>query len=264
MKLKDTHVTRLTEAAQREDGCVIRPDMPKGPAGQMIAKLESGGLVERTFLARMDTDPTVWGRDPSDEVFGWRITPAGLAALGIDESEWPAYARAQAAQDGDPPADEIDEIAGAESGGGAIAPDAPDAPPQGAQGKRKGRGGAKGRAPAQPAQAPAQGPQPPPPSSPPPAQAPAATAAPPGHRKEPWDRAATGEIPAPPDFSAATHAPFRKKLAALKALVEAGDVQGLVDFPIEPKSSSRKALWSYRERAVLALRAQQAKVPADA
>lgn len=64
-----------------------------------------------------------------------------------------------------------------------------------------------------------------------------------------------GEVPAAPDFSAPTHARFRKKLSELEALVKAGDVEGVRAFPIEPKSSSRKAIWNYRNLALVALEA---------
>jgi hypothetical protein len=67
-----------------------------------------------------------------------------------------------------------------------------------------------------------------------------------------------GELPSPPDFSAETHKRFRPKLDEVKALVEAGDIAGLRAYPINPTSTSPKALDRYRNLAVLALEAKAA------
>ena len=69
-----------------------------------------------------------------------------------------------------------------------------------------------------------------------------------------------GALPIAPDFSAATHARYRSKLAALVALAEAGDVAGLKAFAINPVSTSPKAMARYRNRAVLAI---EARAPAN-
>jgi hypothetical protein len=71
--------------------------------------------------------------------------------------------------------------------------------------------------------------------------------------------AASGVLPPAPDFTAATHAPYRKKLAALIALAEAGDAAGLEAVVINPSSTSPKALIRYRDRAALAIRTGVAK-----
>jgi hypothetical protein len=65
-----------------------------------------------------------------------------------------------------------------------------------------------------------------------------------------------GTLPQPPDFTANTHKPYRKRLAALVALVEAGDLEGLraVEM-LPPRSSSPKALHRYRDLAIIALKA---------
>lgn len=89
-----------------------------------------------------------------------------------------------------------------------------------------------------------------------PAQAPAA--APKGKRAAEQAAAEAGTIPAAPDFSAETHKRFRGKLAELVALVEAGDVEKLEAYPINPVSSSPKALDKFRKLAVIALKAQAA------
>lgn len=69
-------------------------------------------------------------------------------------------------------------------------------------------------------------------------------------------KARQGELPPPPDFSAPTHARFRAKLAALVELAGKADVTGLRAVPINPVSSSPKALARYRDLAVLAIEAR--------
>jgi tetrahydromethanopterin S-methyltransferase subunit A len=69
--------------------------------------------------------------------------------------------------------------------------------------------------------------------------------------------AANGIVPVAPDFSAATHARFRKKHAELVALVEKGDIKALKALVINPVSSSPKAMLRYRDLAVIALEAQR-------
>ena len=54
-------------------------------------------------------------------------------------------------------------------------------------------------------------------------------------------------------FRHGTHARFRKKLAEIVAMVEAGDVAALKAIPINPYSSSPKTMARYRDLAVLAL-----------
>jgi hypothetical protein len=65
--------------------------------------------------------------------------------------------------------------------------------------------------------------------------------------------ARTGKLPEPPDFSAATHARFRGKLARLADLAVAGDIDALRAFEINPVSSSPKAMARYRDLCVIAL-----------
>lgn len=80
-----------------------------------------------------------------------------------------------------------------------------------------------------------------------------------GKRAEALEAAQRGELPAAPDFSAATHKPHRKKLETVIAMVKAGDIEGLKAFEIKPISSSPKAIAKYRDLAVIALEAQGAK-----
>jgi hypothetical protein len=68
-----------------------------------------------------------------------------------------------------------------------------------------------------------------------------------------------GVLPAPPDFSAETHARFRKRLAEIVGFVGAGDIKALKADTTEPKSSSRIALCRYRDLAIIALEAQRAR-----
>lgn len=79
-----------------------------------------------------------------------------------------------------------------------------------------------------------------------------------GKRAEALEAAQRGELPAAPDFSAATHKPHRKKLEAVIALVKAGDIKTLKAIEIKPTSSSPKAIARYRDLAVIALEAMLA------
>lgn len=76
-----------------------------------------------------------------------------------------------------------------------------------------------------------------------------------GKRAAILEAAQRGELPAAPDFSAATHKPHRKKLEAVVAMVKAGDIEGLKAFEIKPVSSSPRAIARYRDLAVIALEA---------
>lgn len=73
-----------------------------------------------------------------------------------------------------------------------------------------------------------------------------------------------GTLPPVPDFSADTHSGYRGKLAEVVALVDAGDIQGLLANDIEPKSSSRAAICRYRDIAIVALQAMAANKAARA
>lgn len=75
------------------------------------------------------------------------------------------------------------------------------------------------------------------------------------------EAAERGELPAPPDFTAATHKPYRAKLARLIEMAEGGDVEGLQAVTINPSSSSPKAMLKYRDLAVTAILARRKAVP---
>lgn len=72
-------------------------------------------------------------------------------------------------------------------------------------------------------------------------------------------KARQGELPPPPDFSAPTHARFRAKLAALVELAGKADATGLRAIPINPVSSSPKALARYRDLAARAIESREGR-----
>ncbi len=84
----------------------------------------------------------------------------------------------------------------------------------------------------------------------------AATAPVIGKRQAILDQAQAGALPTAPDFSKPTHARFRAKLAQIVALAEAGDIEGLQAFEINPVSSSPKAMARYRDLCVIAITAR--------
>jgi len=69
--------------------------------------------------------------------------------------------------------------------------------------------------------------------------------------------ARAGKLPEPPDFSAETHKRFRNKLAAVVDLANAGNLNGLRAFQINPVSSSPKAIARYRDLCIIALEARK-------
>jgi hypothetical protein len=71
--------------------------------------------------------------------------------------------------------------------------------------------------------------------------------------KELEAQARKGKLPNAPDFSAATHARFRNKLARLVELAAAGDIAGLKAVEINPVSSSPRAMMRYRDLCVMAI-----------
>ncbi|MFO0271536.1 MAG: hypothetical protein ACK53W_13495 [Gemmatimonadota bacterium] len=83
-----------------------------------------------------------------------------------------------------------------------------------------------------------------------------------GRRAAVQAAASAGVLPAAPDFSAETHKRWRGKLAAVVAMVEAGDVDGLRALEIPTYSTSPKAIARYRDLAVAALTARAAGVAA--
>lgn len=79
-----------------------------------------------------------------------------------------------------------------------------------------------------------------------------------GKRSRPATVSAPGALPTPPNFEAATHKPYRAKLAKLIELAAAGDVEGLAAVKINPTSTSPRALIRYRDAAIAAIQAKDA------
>lgn len=77
-----------------------------------------------------------------------------------------------------------------------------------------------------------------------------------GKRAAILEAAQRGELPPVPDFSAPTHARFRKKLDEVVEMAKAGDLKGLKAFQINPVSTSPKAIARYRDLAVIAIEAR--------
>jgi hypothetical protein len=83
MKLTDTQAQILAVEAEQQDRLVKPPGIPPGPRGALAAKLRSAGLIEQ---ARLDADEhagIAW-RQAEGAAIGYRITEAGLAAIGIN------------------------------------------------------------------------------------------------------------------------------------------------------------------------------------
>lgn len=89
-----------------------------------------------------------------------------------------------------------------------------------------------------------------------------AKAAKPGSGRAFWaaaeEAASRGELPPEPDFSAPTHAPYRKKLQRMVVFAQLGDVASLRAVKINPTSTTPKALARWRDLAVRAIEAREA------
>lgn len=68
-----------------------------------------------------------------------------------------------------------------------------------------------------------------------------------------FEAASRGELPNAPDLTAPTHKAFAKRGAAIIAMAEAGDLDGLRADTMEPKSSTRAMICRYRDAAIFAL-----------
>ena len=70
-------------------------------------------------------------------------------------------------------------------------------------------------------------------------------------------RAATGEMPTPPDFtSASSYAPDRKRLQELVDLADAGDAAALRAYAIKVYYSAALEMDRFRHRCIIALEAR--------
>jgi hypothetical protein len=82
MKLTDTQLVLLSAASQREDGAVVlAPSLKGGAAGKVIGKLLRDGLVEEVPAG---ASMPVWRRDDDAGPLSIRITPRGLASIGLE------------------------------------------------------------------------------------------------------------------------------------------------------------------------------------
>lgn len=101
-KLTDAQLATLTRGAQHPNG-FISP-APKTPVPMAIAaaqKLEAQGLVEQ--VPCYYDEPFYLRDEGTGDFIGFRVTAAGFEALGIDGSEWPAYATQDAGADAPAP-----------------------------------------------------------------------------------------------------------------------------------------------------------------
>ncbi len=91
MKLTDTQLVLLSAASQREDGAIeLAPNLKGGAAHKVVGKLLTEGLVEE--IPARGALP-VWRRDDEQGALALRITPCGLAAIGVDEGGTPPQAK---------------------------------------------------------------------------------------------------------------------------------------------------------------------------
>jgi hypothetical protein len=212
----------LAAAAAREDGLLIPPDGPAAARTMLAKRLSAGGYCE---AAPLPADAAAAWRSGEDGTWGLRISPAGREALAPPGAE------------PEPPEEAAREPGKALSRASAAA-----------AARRAARAG---KAPAEPAQeAPPQAEEAP--AAPRPRRAPMPA-------KAALEAAAQGILPQPPDFTAETHKPHRKRLAAVVELVQAGDLEGLRQFQIKAVSSSPKAIIRYRDLAIRALEARATK-----
>jgi hypothetical protein len=82
MTLTDTQLVLLSAASQREDGVIVlTPNLKGGAAGKVIGKLLRDGLVEKVPASAA---VPVWRRDADAGPLSIRITPRGLASIGLE------------------------------------------------------------------------------------------------------------------------------------------------------------------------------------
>lgn len=80
--LTDTQLVLLSAAAQRDDGLLSPPEHLKGGARRAtIAKLLAHNLVAEVSVSR---DQPAWREDAHGGLLGFKITTAGLHAIGIE------------------------------------------------------------------------------------------------------------------------------------------------------------------------------------
>jgi hypothetical protein len=83
-KLSDTHLVLLSNAAKRDDGALTRPAKAHPPAlANAIKLLLARALVRKTAAGAA---MPAWGDEDDGARYALCITPAGLDAIGVDES----------------------------------------------------------------------------------------------------------------------------------------------------------------------------------
>ncbi len=83
-QLTDTQLVLLSAATQHPEGAIeLASDLKGGAATKAVGKLLRGGLIEE-----IPSDGTlpIWRRDDDIGPLALRITPQGLAAIGVDAS----------------------------------------------------------------------------------------------------------------------------------------------------------------------------------
>lgn len=85
MSLTETQTFLLSAASQRGDLLVLLPDHLKGGAANKVARgLLAKGFAEELVVSR---DAPAWRQDDAGKPIGLRITWAGLAAIGLGETD---------------------------------------------------------------------------------------------------------------------------------------------------------------------------------
>lgn len=85
MSLTETRTFLLSAASRRDDLLIPLPDNLKGGAADKVARgLLAKGLAEERVVSR---DAPVWRQDDAGQPIGLRITRAGLAAIGLEETD---------------------------------------------------------------------------------------------------------------------------------------------------------------------------------
>ena len=82
MTLTDTQLVLLSAASRRQDGAIVlTPNLKGGAAGKVIGKLLRDGLVEEVPAG---ASMPAWRRDDDAGPLSIRITPRGLASIGLE------------------------------------------------------------------------------------------------------------------------------------------------------------------------------------
>lgn len=224
MKLSDTQLVILQSGARDPDRlCRADRKIGQAPRQAIARKLLAAGLVEIAGPWRTTHAPELrFG----DNIL--RITDDGLRAIGVGPDEEPI-----------PPCDSEEERA--EAVEREIAAEEAPAKPDRKAAERAAKQAARAEDYARRA-----------------AEADAEARSGRGFWRAAEEAASRGEVPPAPDFSAPTHAPYRKKLEKLLALAQAGDAAGLRAMQINPTSTTPKALARWRDLAVRAIEAREA------